>query len=399
MRIATLLGMALALAAATGAAPDDKDKVPEAADPAKVKPGQTALLKAPKGMGYFLRVPARYDAKRGARLIVFLHGSNMNGLTYVRSFEQKKWADDAILLCPNGEQGTDPYGANNFSFGSGPLVADATEQVKKAFKTTVAYCGGHSQGGFLTYSVILNFPELFQGAMPMAGDCWMQNEPNLWEDKPDVLEKQRRIAIAVVHAPDDPVVDFSQGQHAYDCFRAMGWQRLRLFAPKGAQHMFMVYPVEEILEWLDAMCGQVPRREAGLVAKWGGEGEWGWALETARRSPLQKPTLVPEAEPAATKAVAAMKEAMKGKAVDWVPKWLEFWRIHGATLAAKPLVTTYLDRRAKQSSDGQKLFGEARGLFQQQKKDEAYKALEKLLAEAPCTYEAMYAWRWLSEKK
>src|SRR5258705_2946071 len=92
------------------------DRPPEVDAPEKVKAGQTALLKAPKGMGYFLRVPKSYDAKTGARLVVFLHGSNMNGLDYVRSFETKHWADDAILCCPNGEQGSDPYGSNNFTF-------------------------------------------------------------------------------------------------------------------------------------------------------------------------------------------------------------------------------------------------------------------------------------------
>ena len=144
-----------------------------------------------------------------------------------------------------------------------------TEEVQKAFKTTITYVGGHSQGGFLTYSVILNFPDLYRGAFPMAGDCWMQNEPNLWEDKPEVLKKQKEIAIAVIHGKADPVVAFSQGEHAYDCFRAMGWTKLRLFAPADLNHMFMLAPVDEAIEWLDAMNGRnekkslEPRREVG----------------------------------------------------------------------------------------------------------------------------------------
>ena len=200
------------------------DKPPEVDSPAKVKPGATCLLKAAgKGMRYFLRVPKSYDAAKGARLIVFLHGSNMNGIDYLRSFEAKKWCHDDILCCPNGENGTDPFGQNNFGFDSGPLVADVTGEVQKAFKTTITYVGGHSQGAFLTYSVILNFPDLYRGAFPMAGDCWMQNEPNLWEDKPELTKKHKEIAIAVIHGKADPVVAFSQGEHGYDCFRAMGW--------------------------------------------------------------------------------------------------------------------------------------------------------------------------------
>src|SRR6476469_4660266 len=117
-----------------------EDKPPEVDSPTKVRPGMTAMLKsAGKGMRYFLRVPKNYNPQTGARLIVFLHGSNMNGLAYLRSFESKKWCDDDILCCPNGETGTDPYGANNFGFNSAPLVADVTEEVQKAFKTTIAY--------------------------------------------------------------------------------------------------------------------------------------------------------------------------------------------------------------------------------------------------------------------
>ncbi|OGV79915.1 MAG: hypothetical protein A2340_16095 [Lentisphaerae bacterium RIFOXYB12_FULL_60_10] len=131
------------------------DKVPKAAAPASVEPGKCAWLKFPDGIAYFLRVPASYDAKKGARLIVFLHGSNMNGLAYLRSFEAKGWCRDDILLCPNGEQGRDVFGANNFTFGSASPITDVVAAVKKAFKVTRTYIGGHSQGGFVTYSVII----------------------------------------------------------------------------------------------------------------------------------------------------------------------------------------------------------------------------------------------------
>lgn len=86
------------------------DERPSAFDaPSKVKPGQVGLLKSKDmGMGYFLRVPKKLDTKSGARLIVFLHGSNMNGLDYLRSFESMNWADDALLCCPNGERAAIP---------------------------------------------------------------------------------------------------------------------------------------------------------------------------------------------------------------------------------------------------------------------------------------------------
>src|SRR5579862_2034075 len=363
-----------------------EDKPPEVDAPAKVKPSMTALLKsAGKGMRYFLRVPKNYDPKNGARLIVFLHGSNMNGLAYLRSFEAKKWCDDDILCCPNGENGSDPFGANNFGFESAPLVADVTEEVQKAFKSTITYVGGHSQGAFLTYSVILNYPDLYRGAFPMAGDCWMQNEPNLWEDKPEVMKKQKEIAIAVIHGKADPAVPFSQGEHAYDCFRAMGWTKLRFFAPAKLNHMFMLAPIDEAIDWLDTMNGRNESKSRTLAAAWAKDGEWGWVWSAGKAmksgAPLQK-----AAEDAAAKAAPAMIDGLnKAKPADWIPKWAEFWRIYGDSAAAKPLVAKYLELRDKQRQTAIQLFNESQVLFRSDKSADAYKALEKLRDEAPYT--------------
>ena len=380
-----------------------EDRPPELDSPAKVKPGTTALLKATgKGMRYFLRVPKSYDARVGARLIVFLHGSNMNGLSYLRSFEAKKWCDDDILCCPNGEtpapNGGDPFGQNNFGFDSAPLVAGVTEEIQKAFKTTITYVGGHSQGAFLCYSVILNYPDLYRGAFPMAGDCWMQNEPNLWEDKPELLKQQKEIALAVIHGKADPVVAFSQGEHAYDCFRAMGWTKLRLFAPAKLNHMFMLAPIDEALEWLDAMNGRNENKSYALAAKSVKDGEWGWVWHAARAS-KSSAQIQKTAEDAALKALPAITAALKGKPADWIPKWVEFWRVYGETNAAKPLVANYLEQRGRQRDAAAQLFNESQVLFRSDKRDDAFKVLEKLRDEAPYTYQGFFASKWLLEKK
>jgi hypothetical protein len=391
--LALLLNASLAMA---------KDNKPAEFDsPAKVKPGTTGLLKAAgKGMRYFLRVPKRYNAITGSRLIVFLHGSNMNGFEYLRSFEAKKWCEDDILCCPNGENGTDPFGSNNFGFESGPLVADVTEEVQKAFKTTITYVGGHSQGAFLTYSLILNYPDMYRGAFPMAGDCWIQNEPNLWEDKPDVLKKQKEIPIAVIHGKADPVVAFSQGEHAYDCFRAMGWTKLRFFAPPTLNHMFMLAPIDEAIEWLDTVNGRNEQKALTLATKWAHDGEWGWVCNTASATKRGMFTLMQKAaEDAATKAIPAMTQALKGKPADWVPKWVEFWRVYGETTAAKPLIANYLAQRDQQRTNAARLFNQTQALFRSNQRDEAFKLLEKLRDEGPYTYPGYFACKWLAEKK
>jgi predicted esterase len=406
-----LLALGMAVSGGRALAKDRNPPVPEAAGPGEVKKGKVALLTAPKGMRYFLGVPKKYDEKKGAPLLVWLHGSNMNGLQYLPMFKAKRWYEHAIVCAPNGETGNQPFGANNFTQQSAPLVADVTEEVQKAFNVTHTYIGGHSQGGFLTYSVIMHFPDLYQGAMPMAGDCWMQNEPNLWKDKPDIMAKQKAIPIAVIHGRADPIVDFRQGQHAYDVFKVMGYPKLRLFAPEHLGHQFGLSPVGEAFTWLDAMRGIDPKAGLAAARKWTKDGEWGWvhaagqaylaAEGTTRAERRKAEKLVASAESAAEEASAEMR-ALLEKTEDpraWLEPWWAFRRVYGQTQAAQPLVSDYLERRAAQRARGAQLWRQAFGMSRSGQTEQCYEVLETLLAEAPYSFDAYYALSWLKNRK
>jgi predicted esterase len=396
--------------APTALAKDKKPPVPSAEKPEDVKKGKTALLKAPKGMVYFLKVPKKYDPKVGAPLLVFMHGSNMNGMQYLPMFGAKKWYDHAILCCPNGEQGDDPFGSNNFTQQAAPLVADVTEQVQKAFNITHTYIGGHSQGGFVTYSVIMHFPQLFDGALPMAGDCWMQNEPNLWEDNEEMLAKQMRIPIAIIHGKADPVVSFSQGEHAFGVFHTMGYPKLRLFAPERLGHQFGLSPVGEALTWLDAMNGIEPKAGLKAAGKWAKAREWGWVhaagLAYSAREDLggsdqaKARKLITAAEAAAAKAAPEMQALLEEETDPrkWLPAFWEFRHQYGRTEAAKSLIDSYTARRQEQRQAGAAIWREAFGNNRQGNKDKCFELLEKLLQDAPYSFDAYYAVAWLDAR-
>jgi predicted esterase len=385
-----------------------KDPVPGAESPADVKPGSTAWLKSKSKNQtvYFLRVPRSYDPKKGVRMIVFLHGSNMSGYSYLATFVSQGWCKDDLLVCPNGERGQGPFGANNFTFGSAPYVADVVRELTAAFKVKRTYLGGHSQGGFVTYSTIMHFPELFQGAFPMAGDCWMQNEPNLWQDEPKKMAQQMKIAIAVIHGKADPVVDFSQGEHAYNIFDVMGYPMLRLFAPEKLGHQFALSPVPEALSWLDAMTGSDPGHAVKWAEKWARAKNWADAVGAAKnvtsckkatsKHKSRAKTVISKAEKAAKAPVKAMAKAMNTEpAQKWLPRWFAFRRHFGRTRAAAGLVRQYCSLREKQRKDGEKIFNRAYGLWRSGDKEKSYAAFEELLRVAPCTYEAYYALDWL----
>jgi predicted esterase len=404
--IAIALVAVLLLPAVSATAKDDGKMVPEVETPGEVKRGRTGLFTTEGGVVSFLRVPKSYDRKKGTRLIVFLHGSNMNGLSYVRSFQARQWCKDDLLLCVNGEQGDDPYGANNFTFSSAPKVAEATKVVADAFTVTRTYVGGHSQGGFLTFSVIMHFPEQYQGAFPMAGDCWSQNEPNLWEGKPEILAKQKKIAIAVIHGRADPVVKFSQGEHAYDVFNVMAWPALTLFAPARLGHQFMLSPVAEALDWLDVMVGDDAKASAKAAEGFAKKKEWGDALAAARRAQEIEGALTTMKKRAgkvilkAEDAAEKMKKAMSGdQPADWLLDWYAFRRKFGGTNAAKGLEESYDARRKEQRVEGARLFRQAFGLIRGEQKEKGYELLEDLLEKAPYSYDAYYAVKWLANRK
>lgn len=410
-RMVWILCFALGLFRCESLIGQQPEKVPQLSNLSEAKPGDAALLTSADGMDYFLRLPKSYDPEKGARLIVFMHGSNMNGLTYLRSFEAAKWCGDDILLCPNGEaSGDDPYGSNNFGFGSATPVSNLTREAQAAFRVTRTYIGGHSQGGFVTYSAIMHYPDLFQGAFPMAGDCWMQNEPNLWEGEPETMARQKKIPIAVIHGRVDPVVAFAQGEHAYKVFLAACYPKLRFFAPEKLGHQFMLSPVDEALDWLDAMNVADPKKSLSAAEVWLKQKEWGWAAQVAlavqnsadadETNRQQATAIMQQVEDAASAATVDISSKIKSDSSgSWVSDWFEFHRQFGATTKAQKMVENYFKRRGDQREAAEKLFGEAIVLFRdEKKKPEAYVKLEQLLREYPCTYHAFYAKDWLDQR-
>ncbi|MGJ8697693.1 MAG: hypothetical protein ACSHYF_15350 [Verrucomicrobiaceae bacterium] len=233
----------------------------------------------------------------------------------------------------------------------------------------------------------------------------MQNEPNLWESKPDILAKQQQIALAVIHGQADPIVNFSQGEHAHGIFLAMGYPKLRFFAPEKLGHQFGLSPVPDALEWLDAMTGHDHASAIKLTKTWGREKEWGWAHQAALAIPADSresrsaQSIIAAIEKQASDATATMKASLDSKSPrEWIPEWFEFRRQFGATQAAKELVTAYDAAREKERAQATQLFRQASALGRAKKPDEMKETLEKLLTDTPHTYHTWYALRWTREK-
>jgi predicted esterase len=87
------------------------------------------------------------------------------------------------------------------------LVSEAMTELKEVYPISHSFVGGHSQGGFLTYSLLMNFPETMAGAFPISCGVIFQCEPDAYDDK--LLRKtQRAVPLTIVHGKNDPAVSF-----------------------------------------------------------------------------------------------------------------------------------------------------------------------------------------------
>ncbi|HEX7897895.1 MAG TPA: hypothetical protein VF950_09055 [Planctomycetota bacterium] len=351
--------------------------------------------KAANGLSTCVRVPRGYNPKAGAPAIVWLHGSNMNSIDYLQTFVGMKWFPDWILIGIDGEKGTKQSG-HNYTFDSAKLIVEAYDELAKTLKITKAFIGGHSQGGFVTYSVIMEHPEKFAGAVPVAGGLWTQCEPEGF--KPEIQERQKRTALAIVHGRADPVVEFSLAESAHFSFTDAGFPMTRLFDPEQGDHRFALLPVKDALEWCDAMTQTEPKKlafVADLLLKQKRYRDASSAGQRAKAASALK--AVEAAATAAAKPLAAKMAKAKDDA--WVKEFWAFRQDFQFTDAAKPLMEAYAKLRAEHAKPAEELFWKARADFQRDNAAAAYKSYEEIVAKYYASKWYYYAKSGLSARK
>ena len=202
----------------------------------------------------------------------------MNGRDYVATIAAT-WPDlarDFLLLGVNGEYPTVTGDAPKFTYttpiswaraptkGSPAPTARARPWSPKRWPSCSGvypisrfYVGGHSQGGFLTYLILMNDPGSIAGAFPISAGLAIQCDPAVFDD-PALKAAQRRVPLAIVHGQADPVVDFGAARYAVDLFGQSDWPAFRVFEPARGGHMFALLPVDAAIRWLDALASDDP---------------------------------------------------------------------------------------------------------------------------------------------
>lgn len=382
------------------------DRGPPVLEPNKILDGT-----ARNDVTYYLRLPQGYSAEPGMPAIVILHGSNMNAKAYVNTIVSAwpKLADEYILIGINGEfrvknspddnpaynySGVNYVGKSKFKGYPGTdrespaLIPEVIQEIRERLNITKLFFGGHSQGGFVTYSVFMNFPDLVAGAFPISAGPWMQCEPTAY-DNGELRAQQRRGALAVIHGENDPVVGFAQGKSAHESFDDDGFPTLHFFTDANAGHMFARLPVERAIRWLEKMTSSDATALAEFAEQQLAAGEIRDATAAIARarsldsagklqSKLQSLEMQIDqlAGPEAKKLLASITAA---KDDSWVKSYFVFRSRFQFAPAASDAMDAYRKLRAQHEEPAQKLFNEARGDFQRNNRDAGYAKYEEIV--------------------
>ncbi len=360
---------------------------------------------------YSLRAPEGYKPGDPGKwpTIVILHGSNMNARAYVSTIAAA-WPEIArnhLILGINGEMPSSTSETPQFNYTyvdfvgkstyqgfpgtdreSPALVSEALAELKGVYPMGRLFVGGHSQGGWLTYSLLMNYPEMFAGAFPVSCGLLTQCEPSVFAD-PALREAQRRVPLAIVHASNDPIQGFGLSEAAARAFEDESWPAARLFTDDKSGHMFARLPVDRAIAWLAAMAADDPEVVIALAER---EAEGGRfreaiaALNRARGMTVEArlgervdrlgTMLDARARPGAAEYLPRIRADADGS---WVDGFLAYRHDFEFAPSAREVMDVYAALRGKQEPEARRLMGEARSAFQNGKQDEGYRIYQQIV--------------------
>jgi predicted esterase len=396
-----------------------------------LKGGQIVDGAAANGMSYHVRVPEKYDPKAGRPAIVVLHGSNAYSADYLLGITQRwpKIAADYVLIGIDGEWPTqkDPDGPPAFVYTyvdfvgrskykgfpgtdreSPALVAETLGEIRGQLKLTKVFVTGHSQGGFLAYSCLMNYPELFAGGMPISAGLIFQCEPTAYEDA-DVRRQQRKLPIVIVHGDKDPLVSVAMARSAYDSFLDDGFPMIRLLIAKDAGHPFIFLPFDEGIRWLESMTSDDPRALLNFAQAALGRKDYRDALaylqreqeldRTGSHASAAKVLRQKIEQLAAAPARKLETEIREAKGNGWLPDFNAFRDQFEFTDAGTGVMAAYSKLRKEQEAGAQKLWADARQAFQNGDKARGYELCDHIVAKYFASSYYRYAKQTLDERR
>ncbi len=351
----------------------------------------------------------RWCPKTLGTIVSCAHVLRAWGKAFVSSIAQT-WPDiakDYLILGINGETpsnlGEDPkfnYTYVNFmgrstyrgfpgtDRESPALVSEALDELRDVSPVARYVVGGHSQGGYLTYVMLMHYPEKIAGAFPISCEVMIQCEPDVYNDEA-LRAAQRSVPLAIVHGKNDPNIGFSSARYAADLFGENGWPGLRLFTSDTAGHKFMLLPVDEAIRWLEAMASDDPKILVDFGEKQAKAGRYRDAIAALKKAKGLKQA--DAAKQRADRLRASINTKAKAKASEflvkikanrnssWVDGFLAFRDEFEFADGARPAMEAFETLRKRHEPAAQRAFQEAITLFRQGKQADGYAKYQEIV--------------------
>lgn len=181
---------------------------------------------------YRLYVPSTYTSRKPTPLVVALHGMGGDETSLLDRYPVKGLQEQAdkygfIVAAPKGRDSASMYRDE-----AEQDVLDVIAQVRKSYKIdgNRIYLTGHSMGGYGTWSIAMNHPELFAAIGPVAGG-----------GDPAGVTKIRHVPQIVVHGDKDRTVNVSESRTMVDAARKLGAE-VEYIEVQGGGHVEIFMP-------------------------------------------------------------------------------------------------------------------------------------------------------------
>lgn len=233
----SLMGLVTATAAATAGAEE----------PAPGKQVEASLkLKSDREIPYLLYLPKNYDPAEQHPVMLFLHGrGESNGpLSIVAKWGPPRMAargEDLQYIivspqCPSASRWTDD------DQQAGVLELLRFIQDNYGVDKNRIYLTGLSMGGYGTWRLAADYPQLFAAAAPICGG-----------GRPDDAEKLKALPIWVFHGDKDTAVPFNRSVEMVDAIKAAGGTKIRFTSLEEMGHnsWSAAYATPELYSWFN----------------------------------------------------------------------------------------------------------------------------------------------------
>jgi predicted esterase len=192
---------------------------------------------------YRMYVPGSYDGSKPFPLVIALHGMGGDENSIFDQYNKGAFKEEAekrgyIVACPKGRQPASMY------VGSAEQdVLDVIAQVKLSYRidSDRIYMTGHSMGGFGTWSIAMDHPEIFAALAPISGG-----------GNPQGMAKIAQIPQLVIHGDNDKTVPVERSRVMVAAAKKLGVEIKYVEVP-GGSHIDVAAPAfKDIFDWFDS---------------------------------------------------------------------------------------------------------------------------------------------------